>query len=142
MTSTCPHPCRESDTHVCRVNVCAHRHTHRWRTVPRLLQACLCSSEAEIIFETVLPQSEICVCVYVCRTGVSTEGHHGKFVYLRSYKQMVPSECKHIKISANILKRSLESQSQLWPLHLQHLNVNTHHAVKTRLQSNTDSALG
>lgn len=100
-------------------------HTLRWRTVPRLLQACLCSSEAEIILETVLPQSEMDVCVCVCRTGVSTEGHHGESVRLRSHKQTVSSECKHI----NIRRESLEPQTQLWPLHLQPLNVNTHHSV-------------
>lgn len=74
VTSACLKSCREADAHVClgecvRLCLWVCVRTHQWWTVPRLLQACLCSSEAEIMSESVLPQSEMYVCVCVWRVG-------------------------------------------------------------------------
>lgn len=47
--------------------MCVCARIHQWWTVPRLLQACLCSSEAEIISETALPQNE--TYIFLCWIG-------------------------------------------------------------------------
>lgn len=52
------------------------------------------------------------MCVCVEQGGVTTEGHHGKSVLLRSYKQEDPSEYEHIRIRGNVFRQSLDPQTQ------------------------------
>ena len=57
--------------------------TRQCRIILRPLHACLCSSEAEVMTESVLPQSEMCACMCVCEEqGVIAKGWKRKSVCL------------------------------------------------------------